>query len=380
MVEADGLTTNILFVTFCVGLICLWIASRDLAFPKALLVVIFKITIPLMYFAWFADGTWTFVDDIEYFYQGQEMLQLGYTPLTALLSADGRWHMLVTAGGSHIIYMWWNLFAQYVFGSHYYSPVFLNIVLTFISGYIAVRIMKEVGLSEKYRSWFLVFFLLHWDIVAWSSFPNLKDILVMTLTTLSLWLVIRFPRKPTFLGVLAILITFSIFFWIRVYISGLMVLTVLIWVFASWQNRLKYVFLVVIFALTLSIPLAQYTPTILVAREVLYGLLRFPLTPRPWGIEASYSFLSIPAVLHWSFILPSIFAGIALWRNYTLARVPLIYLIIIWVFFAMIPMLQGPRHRVQATFVLAWMQFHFLWMLISKAMSRNTRPTMTSLQ
>src|SRR5581483_1368055 len=84
--------------------------------------------------------------------------------------------------GYHVLYTWWNLLAQHLFGQHYYSSVFLNVLSTFVSGFVFVRILRLLNFPTAYQRGALIFFLLHWDVLVWSSFVNLKDILVMTLT------------------------------------------------------------------------------------------------------------------------------------------------------------------------------------------------------
>ena len=45
------------------------------------------------------------------------------------------------------------------------------------------------------------------------------------------------------------------------------------------------------------------------------------------------------------------------------SRLFLIYAALIIVSYAVTEELLGPRHRFQLTFILAWMQFHFLWQM-----------------
>jgi hypothetical protein len=102
-------------------------------------------------------------------------------------------------------------------------------------------------------------------------------------------------------------------------------------------------------------------------RGIPFGLLRFPLTPRPWAIEPNYSFLFIPAILQWMLFVPALIAGILLWVKKPLTRLPLIYLIVVILLFAAVPDVQGPRHRVQVLPIIVWLQFHFMWMCVRLA-------------
>ena len=41
-----------------------------------------------------------------------------------------------------------------------------------------------------------------------------------------------------------------------------------------------------------------------------------------------------------------------------------------WALYSLAPEVQGPRRRVQALFILAWLQFHFLWILAAATAAR----------
>jgi hypothetical protein len=62
---------DLIKVTVVIGLFVFWIASRDIPIVLALLVAILRVFIPFIYFAFFNDGTWNFLDDITYHYKEQ---------------------------------------------------------------------------------------------------------------------------------------------------------------------------------------------------------------------------------------------------------------------------------------------------------------------
>lgn len=369
---AEGLTFNLFLAAFMVGILGFWIASRDLSYPVALFVSFVKVAIPFAYFAWFYDGTWTFLDDMGYLSQGIEMLRLGYTPVTALTNPEGLQQLMSMSGGQHILYGWWNLLGQYLFGEHYYSAVFLNVALTFISGFFFVHILRELEFGKQYQHLFLVFFLLQWDVLVWSSFINLKDTLIMTLTIISLLLVVKISKNIRILDLAALALVFFIFLWIRLYIPFLILMTAGLWMLFQWHDKRKYLLLPVA-ALTLYFLFQRYSSMLvfLQADTLLFGLFRFPLTPQPWSIENNYSFLLLPSIFHWILFVPMLFAGWILWRRSRLTRLILIYLIVVVFFYAIVPELQGPRQRFQLTFIIAWMQFHFLW-IVARGAVRHT--------
>jgi hypothetical protein len=78
-----------------------------------------------------------------------------------------------------------------------------------------------------------------------------------------------------------------------------------------------------------------------------YHMARFLFTPRPWAPEPNYSFLIFPSLLTW-LSAPFMFIGaIRLFLRRRQARLLIIYTAVITIFYSVVPVLQGPRHRLQ---------------------------------
>lgn len=384
---AQGVTIDLVWAAFWVGLLGLIVASYDLPFPMALFVSGVKIAIPFVYFAWFYDGGWNFLDDFVYQSMGTEMLQFGYTPITALVNPEGIQHLVALSGGIHIFYAWWNLLGQYFFGEHYYSPVFLNVGLTFVGGYFFLRIIYTLGFRRVYAQTFLVFFLLHFDILLWSSFINMKDVIVLTLSIISFFIIILLTDK------LSIFYIFSLFFisflliWLRFYIPIIIIASVVCWMIeensilsAFIIKRLnfpkKYVivpfiflfgFISIIYTIGLDMILSYVKKIDAFSINIIYGVVRLYLTPRPWAIESEYSFLMLPSVIHLVLLIPSVYGGFLLWKNSKETRLVLIYLFIVILIYGSYSEIQGVRQRFQIVWIIAWMQFHSLWVVAKGA-------------
>jgi len=67
---AQGLTDDLLLVAYTIWLSGLWVCRRDLPFLVALIVTSIRASIPVVCFAWFYYGTWTFSDDLTYMSRG----------------------------------------------------------------------------------------------------------------------------------------------------------------------------------------------------------------------------------------------------------------------------------------------------------------------
>lgn len=363
---AEGLTANLLWTALVIWLLGVFITSRDLPFIVALLVSTIKVAIPLAYFAWFFDQTWTFGDDWAYLQQGNLILTRGYTP-AALFTVKGVTLLRSIANTFQFFYVWWNLFAQYCFGAFYYAPVFLNVGVTFIGGFAFRRILEEVQFHPTYQRWGLIFFLLHWDIVTWSSIANLKDILVLTLTIIAFLLLIKIlkDKKWWILYGFMLALVLYLLLLLRFYIPVLFLITVGIWMMIASRDRRKYLLFSILGVTLLLVIRLGYMRYVynLEPYNIIYGTFRFWMSPQPWSIKQRYSFLLLPTIIHWFFAVPSIIGGIVLWYKYKWSRMFILYFLILLVFYGMWPNALGARRRFQLSFIIAWMQFNCLWLV-----------------
>lgn len=381
----QGLTGDLLLAAFAVWLLSVWILCRDLPRALAVPVATLKMALPVFYFAYLYDGTWTFKDDWTYFYIGTMLLQAGYHPITIFFSREGIFHLAVLSGGQHVLYYWYNLLAQYLFGTHYYAPVFLNVGLTCITGAFLYRIARIAGLKRSYAQGLLLFFLLHWDILAWSSLANLKDILVLTLTAGAHYFMVRLllvRERPLIKGFNAGFLLAFLFamLFIRYYLPVLITCALGVWSVLKMRGWWKLVIPtlaggVVLFVMKTRMRLPRrlvgslsFSPGVIAA-----GFIHFWLTPQPWSISPSYSFLFLPSILHWLMFIPALIGGYRLWKQYPVATYLLIYLIVASLFYAVVEELQGPRSRVQLVFIIAWAQYHFLYLLYQTVMQQLER-------
>jgi hypothetical protein len=306
----------------------------------------------------------------------------GHNPTTIFFHSDGVLRLMELSEGYHILYGWWNLLSQYLFGMHYYAPVLLNITLTFVSGSTLFRIAQEAGFNRRYTQGLLVFFLLHWDVIAWSSFVNLKDILLMCLIILAIYFIIKLNQQITLLRLLCLNGLLFALLWIRFYVAGVLIVSSMVW----WALQLihmsklgaRYLAPAVILV---SLPLAiffwlgkdmvsarigdafQYV----VLTNVPQGMVHFWLTPQPWSLSPEYSFLLLASIFHWLLLTPAFVGGVLLWRRSSIILLIAIVLVLYMALYMASPEIEGPRHRVAVAFVLIWMQFDFLWALITRA-------------
>lgn len=373
------LTSDLMIAAATIFVLGMVICLRVLSVPASMAVAGIKTALPFVYFIFFYDGSWTFLDDMGYLEQGQKLLASGYDPWTFLFSGEAVSRLVALSGGHHILYGWYNLLAQWIFGEYYFSPVFLNVGLTFVSAYFLYRLAIATGFSTPYARGLFVFFSLHWELLAWSSLVNLKDTLVLLMTIALMYTTLRFVQTRWARYAVGTMALFFAFFWIRFYIPLLLLLATFLTLLCHLRER-RHIWAAIFVASFFGLAYGAYVgweylifqiEQLDFGGKIIFGLSRMVLTPLPWSIEPEYTFLQLPAVFHWLFFVPAILGGAMLWRVRPEIRPLFVYLVIALLLYGAYEELQGPRHRVQLIFIYAWAQFHFIWDVLRKSMSQN---------
>lgn len=367
MIDATptGITRDLLLATLLTGVIGFAIIARRIPLRLSIPVTSFKVALPTAYFAWFYTGQWYIIDDITYAEQSASLLAVDYTIVSILLNIDV---LRTIAGGPHILYYWWNMLAMQLFGPRYWAPVYLNVLLTFGIGAVFAETLRRLDFSRDYRQWALVFVLLHWEILAWSSLLNVKDILVMFLTAVSLFgfvVVLTAKRRFDYVrGLTVIGGSFFLLWWVRFYVPVFLITAAIAWLLLhGFLNRYLIPLGFLSGFLYPLVDRASWAFDKIELSNYLYGAVRFLLTPRPWGIELGYTFLLVPSLLHWLTIPLAAYGALNVIRTSRAGRFIVIYAVVAVGFFAVVPALIGPRHRLQVVLPIAWFQFHCLWYL-----------------
>jgi hypothetical protein len=248
---------------------------------------------------------------------------------------------------------------------------------------------QDAGFGPRYRTGLTVFFLLHWDVLAWSSFVNLKDTVIVLLTLLLLRALTRFQvhlRRRDLL--VAVLVSF-VFLWIRFYVPAVAGAAVLLRSLATGGivARHRWVTLGIVataMAGMFWVMGPRWLPLVTTRLDLEpwnmgLGVVRMLLTPQPWSVSRANDFLLLPAIMHVVTFVPAIIGAVWLWQRSPVLRLPLVYSFLIIVLFSAFPAQQGPRHRLQVVFMLAWAQFTFAWQLL-RATEAAVAPLRTSLR
>ena len=340
----------------------LWLVlARVVGWKLGFLVACARVGLSLSYFGGWDDGTWRLYDDVSYAQDAAELLTWTPNPL-ALVFPEGSTRLFYLAGGQNVGYYVWNALAHALFGQNYWSAVLLNVLASGLGALAFWRILRLSGVSAGRARAATLFFMLHWDIIAWSSFVNLKDTLAVALSAglfaaaLSL---ARAPR-PRLGDLLQLAASACALYFLRWYIPSLFACAFGLWGCLELRGKRRGLLLAAGAAFLLwqigrPLPEGYVEPG-----GALSGAGRFLFTPRPWSIEERYGFLVVPAILHWIAAPFALWGAVALARSNSGARLALIYMALVVLFYGCVPELQGPRHRYQVVFVLAWFQFEGL--------------------
>ena len=361
-----------LFFWFVAFLLALVIMRLHFAFFFSFI----KIAISFTYFSFFFDGQWTRLDDWTYLKHGQLMLENGFTPVSALTS-DGRAALRSLVGGYHILYTYWNFLSVYLFGEFYFSPVYMNVMLSSASSIILYKFILDTGFKRQYALFSAIFFLFHWDVLTWISFVNLKSSLVIFLELLSLFLILRLFKRRKIGYFLTLIFVCVLLLRLRLYIPLAMMTSVSFWVaLGNRKKLLKYIPIFSgVFIVLGSLFNFQSASRHLNLVDIPFGTIRMLLTPLPWSIDYSYRFLLVSSIFHCLLFIPTVFGLYSIWKHSHEAKLLIIFSCFMILLYGAVPVLQGPRHRLQIVYMFSWGISHFVWLLIKR---RRQFPTFFS--
>ncbi|MFH0958720.1 MAG: hypothetical protein V1897_08460 [Pseudomonadota bacterium] len=337
-----------------------------------------KAAIPTIYFVWFFDGTWTIADDLMYYYDSSSVAGLSYNPLDPTVLMDTITTVRMVAGSFHWLYYLWNVLAIRLFGDHYASPVFLNVALTFVGGWSLGRMASIAGFDQKYCKGLATFFLLHWEVLAWSSFLNIKDSLVMVME-----IIFMASMMSVLLGknirdnLICVILTLSGLAITRFYV---VILFAANWFMSNMILTRKMTKFFLFLALCLAgILFAQtYFPLVFsrlaiedgIAKDVdtgnpIYQAIRFMIWPKPgvyfYEIDEGSGFATISHILHHIFFPFFVISFLRLsYRNKFFLPVAVFFFQVVFLY-SIVPGNLGPRQRYQICWIFAWCQFDYIY-------------------
>lgn len=345
---------------FIIGTIILYSYTKNVLLSTT--VVFAKVIIFYIYFS-SGELVYTLLDDLQYF-NGSIVIYNNLNEMELL------GQLFNQAQGIHILYYIHNIFSIFIFGQNYYSPVALNILLTVISSLILYKICINLLISKHNSLFIAILFCLHWDILSWSSFLNIKDILVQLLLLLTVHIYLENKKnfKVMFFKLLPVL---GMIYFLRFYL----VFFILLAIFLTSKRLTKtYIFKFILISFVFLVLLFVFDKNVLtkflnqIHFDFLLNLVRFLLTPVPFNYDDGYNFLVFSALLTWitfPFFLIGLFVLIK--KKLDGYNFIIILNLLLVLFYAGFDELLGPRQRfmlVPYFTIVTFFGFQYLYKII----------------
>ena len=334
----------------------------------------------LLYFGWVFDGSYTFDDDWRYLHIGQELAANGI----GLMNLAGNYHYIVsTVAGSNVAYYVYNAIAVEVFGSGYYAPVAVNIVLTFLAAGLLMKAARAgLDMGRRASIGLFAFLALSPDILAWSTIPNFKDTLVATATAAAVYAVALVDKHRIGRAALVAIAAAFILAVTRLYVPLMLGVAFGITLFLSPRGRRNpWLWLLAAVALVVVLRHMGHGSLVDAVHSVrskmdnpVKGVVRFLVTPIPFHTTPGYGFMDLPQMIYWA-LLPLMFYGMhCVWRKATISsRFIVIYFGLMILLYGSFTTLQGARHRVQIDGLVVIFQYYGILALLRQRFRRRVR-------
>ena len=340
--------------------------------PKTLAVALMmtKLTVVLLYFCVFVDGTWFYGgDDMGFFERGLKLYETARNPITIWTHHEA-YYLKVATRSLSLVYFH-NFFAMWCFGPYYHSPVFLNLILSAGTVVILSKILKNIFGQRVPVKLFVVFASLHWTTIAWHSFLNLKEPLVALLLAGLVYFVLELRQRKIvpILGLLAIgVLTSRIRFYLPIFVVGGVLLgQIELFVHHVRRNPLVVVMLFLGFLILVGAFLDSEIRLLMKLADIAgfpYGLVHFTLQPAPWKITEPAGYLLLPAVLHWVMLCPAIIGAYRIWVTGAGGRILVGTVLAGLIFYGLVSVIASTRHRMPLDMIVIIFHFVFLKDLI----------------
>ncbi|MCA9161726.1 MAG: hypothetical protein KDA62_02060 [Planctomycetales bacterium] len=341
------------------------VLCRHVSFSLAVMVMCFKALLPVTYFLGLWGEPWTLQDDLLYYEVGLDLSATGYSPWQLIFDNDASRLLERHANSRHTLYYAWNSFAQMLFGPHYHSAVFANLIANCVTVSLVGYVLRLSGVTKQYCQCLVLFLCLHWDYASWISFVNLKESLVELLIWIVVSGAVSLMRKRSVAALAMIVIPCLTLMSIRGYVPVLLFGAFVAWQFSCGKHRYRTWMLLgsIIALIVAGGAVYRYGSHMVNVQGLATGTFRFFLTPKPWNVDEEYSFLLLASSLHWLAVVPAIYGARLMWKSSPEARLILLMAALFVAFYAVFPSHQGPRHRVQITACIAIAQFNGFWHL-----------------
>lgn len=306
-------------------------------------------------------------DDVGYYETAFNLLNSGQNSLSLLFRNI---FFERTFSGTQYLYHLFNLLSMEVLGPYPHSPVAMNICATFLLGFLCARCLRILGFSLLHAHLFFFFLVFHWDFLPWSSFFNMKDVLIATFMSGFLLMFTKIGLKiDRYRSVLVFIPMLLLFSHLRQYAAILVVfgflLSLLVYAIltAEWPAKVLLISLSAMLGISFVAFGEFIAPGILnelktQVQNPAYGIVRFILTPMPWKVDDAHRPFLFASIMHW-LSMPVLLLGVVV--SYQRQRFFTIMALTILGVFCLVhgtlPVILGPRQRLSLFPFYATFQF-----------------------
>jgi hypothetical protein len=343
----------------------------------ALFVAIIKSWVYLVFFLFFFNNhNFNFVDSITYL-KGAIFLFENYSFLEILLNPN---KIIMPISGAHTIYYYWSYISFFLFGPYIHSPITLNILTTFLGSYFLYKISKEFfNVSIKNSILLSVIYCLHWEVIPWSSFFNLRDILIQVSIISIIYYTLKIVNQFTLKNLIMLFLALFILRYLRTHMAYLFTLYLGVIIFCNsfffkrntfMINPIKFTLFITV---TLIISLYQFQTFLDLYQSwsltfnLNYGIKLFKLflspLPVPIILDQGYGFLVFASVINF-LAFPLIILGIVITfkdkKFFFNAFILLFFFLTTVIVISGYENIQGPRQRLMIMPLILFYCFYSL--------------------
>jgi len=320
----------------------------------SLLVAFIKTGFYLIFFLFFFyKNNFNFPDSITYVKNARILFE-EYTLIELILNPE---QTVIKFSGGHPFYYYWSFVSFFLFGAYIHSPIVLNILSTFLGSYYVYKISsKYFYISNKSSILLSVIYCLHWEALPWSSFFNLRDILIQVTILALIYYSLKIFNRLRFNTIIKLAIGLFILKYLRQHLAYIVFFIIFLITFVNFKKYNLKIYLIIFFS-TLSIFLYNLKYLDLLfqrwyERVVFnYGIeiIRLFLSPLPivQTVYNGHGFLVIGSIIN-IITLPFLLLGIiySFKKNFMNAFVLFFFFITIIIVIGSYDNVQGPRQRL----------------------------------
>jgi hypothetical protein len=344
--------------------------------PISLSVAFIKTGFYLIFFLFFFNkNNFAFPDAITYA-RDVKFLFENYTLIELILNSQ---QTIILFSQGHPFYYYWSYVSFLVFGSYIHSPIVLNILSTFLGSYYIYKISsKYFYISNKNSILLSVIYCLHWEVLPWSSFFNLRDILIQVNILALIYYLLKIFNRLRLNIIIKLAITLFILKYLRQHLVYIFFLTVFLITFLNLKKINLKIYLIIFFSM-LCVFLYNLKYFYLLFQnwyerfDFNYGIeiIRLLLSPLPnvQTVYNGYGFLVIGSIIN-IITLPFLLLGIIYSFKNNLRNAFILFIFFLTILFVIgsYDNVQGPRQRLMISTII--LLYTFLGFISVK--SKNT--------